>query len=198
MKDPYKILDMPEDADFDSLKAKYEELKAKYGEERFLPGEEGAQGALKLTELEDAWSIIESRHREAEDEQKYGTGFDGVRSLILEKRYDEAQQRLDAMPKRDGEWHYYQSIIYYKREWLNDCYTHLKEAVRLCPDNQTYKDSLAKLSKKLANPEIPPEQLGGTGAGGQAGPAVGNCLGDCCTTLCCIECLSLPCRMCGG
>lgn len=197
MKDPYEILDLPQDSDFEVLKQRYEELKKKYGEERFLPGEQGAEGAKKLTELEDAWSIIAEKQRVKEDESRYGVGFEAVKKLILEKKYDEAQARLDAMNNRDGEWHYYQAILYYKREWLNDSYTHLKEAVRLSPDNQQYKDSLAKMSQTIGNGNVPPSQLGGINNGIQDSSPAYNCLSNCCSALCCMECLSLPFRCCG-
>ncbi|MBE5730543.1 MAG: hypothetical protein E7350_01150 [Clostridiales bacterium] len=190
---PYEILNMTEDADFEALKARYEELKAVYGEERFLPGEEGAEGARKLTQLEDAWRIILDKKKVKDDEEKYGTGYAYVEEMVKANRYDDAQARLDAVSNRDGEWHYYQALVYYKREWLNDSLTHLEEAVRLSPDNVKYRDSLAKMKQVLGNSRIPPEDLGARpGVNGNA-YAGGNCLNDCCTALCCAECLSMCC-----
>lgn len=188
---------MPEDSSFESLKERYEELKAKYGEERFLPGEQGAEGAKKLTELEDAWAIISARQAEKEEEQKYGVGYSAVEALIKEHDYDGAQHRLDAITPRDGEWHYYQALIYYKREWMVDCKTHLQEAVRLDPNNEKYRSTLAKLIQKMGNPETPPEQLGDN-VGGNRSYTAGNCLSNCCSTLCCLECMMAPFRCCGG
>lgn len=191
MFNPYEVLNMPEDAEFDSLKAKYDELKAIYGEERFLPGEQGAEGAKKLTELEDAWRIICDKKRAKEDEEKFGTGYVAVENMIKAGDYDGAQARLDAINNRDGEWHYYQAIVYYKREWLNDSFTHLKEAVRLSPDNQKYKESLLKMTQVLGSSKTPPSQLGNGANEGMQGNAAGNCLNSCCTALCCLECLSM-------
>ncbi len=195
MRNPYEVLGMTEGSSYEELKAKYEELKAEYGEERFLPGDEGAAGAKKLNELEDAWRIIEDARREKEDEQKYGVGYSAVEQLVKQGKYDEAQARLDAINEHDGEWHYYQALVFYKREWLNDCYAHLKEAVRLSPQNTKYKESLAKMSQVLGNAQTPPSQLGDGQAGANA--ARGNCLSDCCTALCCMDCMSMFCRCCG-
>lgn len=196
MKDPYEILNMTEGSDYEALESRYNELKRKYGEERFLPGEQGAEGARKLTELEDAWRIIVEKKKEKDDFEKYGTGYSYVEQLIKEKKYDEAQQRLDSMSYRDAEWHYYQALVFYKREWMNDCYTHLKEAARLDPDNAKYKDTINKLLQKMANAKTPPEQLGENNQGMQ-GNVAGNCLNSCCSALCCMECLSMPFRCCG-
>lgn len=194
MRTPYEVLNMSEDSDYDSLKARYDELKAVYGEERFLPGEQGAEGARKLTELEDAWRIIADKQREKEEEEKYGVGYAAIEKMVLAKDYDGAQARLDAINQRDGEWHYYQALVYYKREWINDSYTHLKEAVRLSPDNQKYKDSLNKMTQVLGNSQTPPSQLGNGPSDGMQANAAGNCLSNCCTALCCIECMSMCCR----
>lgn len=190
---PYEILNMSEDADFEALKARYEELKAVYGEERFLPGEKGAEGARKLTQLEDAWRIILDKKRVKDDEEKYGNGYAYVEQMVKAKRYDDAQARLDSISNRDGEWHYYQALVYYKREWLNDSLTHLEEAVRLSPDNVKYRDSLAKMKQVLGSSHVPPEDLGARRGTNGTVYAGGNCLNDCCTALCCAECLSMCC-----
>lgn len=190
---PYQILNMPEDSDFDALKARYEQLKDEYGEKRFLPGDEGAQAASMLTELEFAWRIILEKKKQKDDEQKYGVGYGYVEQMVKEKKYDEAQERLDAIKDRDGEWHYYQALVYYKREWMNDCLTHLQEAVRLSPDNEKYKDSLAKMQQVLGSDKVPPQDLKGE-QGMQGSYATGSCLNTCCTTLCCMECMNLCCR----
>ncbi len=196
MKSPFEVLSMPEDASFDELKVRYEQLKAQYGEERFLPGEQGAEGAGKLTELEDAWAVIFARQEEKEAEAKYGTGYAAVEKLVKEHDYDGAQTRLDAMVKRDAEWHYYQALVYYKREWMGDCKTHLSEAVRLDPGNKKYRDALNKLIQIMGNPQTPSSSLG-TNANGSQNYAAGNCLSNCCTTLCCLECMMAPFRCCG-
>lgn len=197
MRSPYEVLSIPEDSSFDDAKAKYEQLKAVYGEERFLPGEAGAEGAKKLTELEDAWAVINARHEEKEKEAKYGSGFTAVERLVKERDYDGAQSVLDAMTNRNAEWHYYQALVYYKREWMVDCKTHLGEAVRLDPDNKKYRDSLERLIRVMGNPQTPPSSLGENQGGVQTYSA-GNCLSNCCTTLCCLECMMAPFRCCGG
>ncbi|MBR2970547.1 MAG: hypothetical protein IKC48_01980 [Clostridia bacterium] len=190
---PYEILNMSEDADFETLKARYEKLRAVYGEERFLPGEEGAEGARKLTQLEDAWRIILDKKRIKDDEEKYGMGYAYVEQMVKASRYDDAQARLDSISNRDGEWHYYQALVYYKREWLNDSLTHLEEAVRLSPNNEKYRDSLAKMKQVLGSSQTPPEDLGARQGVNGSTYVGGNCLNNCCTALCCAECLSMCC-----
>ncbi|MFR6640254.1 MAG: hypothetical protein ACLUSP_01965 [Christensenellales bacterium] len=40
---------------------------------------------------------------------------------------------LDSINDRDGQWHYYQSIVYYKREWLTESKRQLEEAIACDP-----------------------------------------------------------------
>ena len=117
MKNPYQILGMEPDATFEELEARYNELKAEYGEGRFAPGEEGAEAARKLTELENAWREITSNNAKAE---KYdgSVDYEYIERLIKDGRFDDAQTVLDSITDRGAEWHYYQSFIYYQRDWL--------------------------------------------------------------------------------
>ena len=40
------------------------------------------------------------------------------------------------MTVREGEWHYFQSIVYYKREWLTESKKQLESAVECDHGNQ--------------------------------------------------------------
>ena len=87
MKDPYSVLGLTPDASEEELKAKYEALKAEYGEQRFKAGEEGNEGAKKLTELEAAWSLISSDLSKKEAKEKFGDGDYGeIDDLIKRAR----------------------------------------------------------------------------------------------------------------
>lgn len=192
MKNPYEILGMDENSSFEELQARYEQLKAEYSEGRFKSGEEGADAARKLTELENAWQDIKSRQVVAEAVD--GTGGDDfayVDKLIKEQKYDEAQAVLDSMTVREGEWHYFQSIIYYKREWLTECKKQLEAAVACDPDNTKYKTALEKLNMVIGNANVDPRSLGQDRVGPdpvqmQQGDMLSNCcLAYCLTSLCC-------------
>lgn len=196
MKNPYEILGLSEEASFDELQKRYEELKAEYGEGRFQPGEAGNEAARKLNELEQAWYDIQSKREAAEAKKESGgSDFAYVDKLIKEQKYDEAQAELDAMTVREGEWHYFQSIVYYKREWLTESKKQLEAAVECDPDNQKYKTALEKLNIVIGNAQTDPRTLGSdTIAGGDdpnlAAQQQGDFLSSCClayclTSLCC-------------
>ena len=159
MKNPYQILGLDQSATFAEMEERYNELKAEYSEGRFAPGEEGAEAARKLTELENAWREIMSRNVEVE---KYdgAVDYEYIEKLIKDGRFDDAQTVLDSITDRGAEWHYYQSIIYYQRDWLSESKKQLLDAVNLDPDNKKYLAALDRLNEVIGNMKTNPQNLG--------------------------------------
>ena len=163
MRDPYEVLGISRNSDPDALKARYEELKAKYGEQRFEDGERGNEGARLLSELESGWAIIQ------QDLKSGGNNVTGdyakIENYIRSGDSDAAPRELDAVPSRDGKWHYYQSIIFYKRDWLSESRSQLVIAVQMEPNNSKYRESLRKLDMVMGNAGVNPNDMGRTQQG---------------------------------
>lgn len=170
----YEILGVSEFATDAEITEKYNQLKAKYSEDRFLPGEAGNNAAQMLQVVENAYeNIMMDRKAPAKSEQKaeeftqsYYTNVDpyaqeerktysdkpmysDVDELIKAGKIDEAQQRLDDYSDRLAEWHYMQAVIYYKKNWGNECKKQLEIAMTKDPDNQKYKTTHEKLCKEM-------------------------------------------------
>ena len=99
---------------------------------------------------------------------------------------------LDSMTVREGEWHYFQSIIYYKREWLSECKKQLEAAIACDLNNFKYKTALEKLNMVIGNANVDPRTLGKDNINQeqmqmqQQGDMLSNCcLAYCLTSLCC-------------
>ncbi|MCH5155070.1 MAG: hypothetical protein J1F69_00540 [Clostridiales bacterium] len=208
MKDPYKVLGLDKSADPELLQSKYNELRDLYGEQRFRSGEEGNEGARKLQELEEAWVLISADLKRDTVNQNTNVGFSAVDELIRQGKYDEAQDMLDSIQDRSGEWHYMQAIIFYKREWLTDSKTQLEMALREDPNNSKYRASLDKLNLAMGGPQPQQNRPQQNQSGNNYGPYnnqppyndygggqpqdMSNCLSTCC----CAYCLSdLLCNM---
>ena len=219
MKTPYEVLGLSKDSSREDLEKRYNELKKEYGEGRFLTGEAGMQSARNLHELEIAWQDILEELKVSEaiggkEEVKAeeigvqsstsASVFAYIDTLIKEKKYDEAQRRLDDITDRNGEWHYLQSRVYYYREWLMESKKHLTLAVQADPTNEKYKNALDKMETIMGNKNADPRFVN-DGNGQQAGGQYyeqnrqGGCnLLECCTTYClvstCCDCCALGCR----
>lgn len=213
MKDPYGVLGLDRSASPEKLKAKYEELHALYGEQRFKSGEEGNEGARKLQELEEAWVLISANIERDSAAAAFDGDYGKIDELIRNGKYNEAQDMLDGIQDRKGEWHYMQAIVFYKREWLTEAKTQLEMALREEPNNEKYRSSLDKLNMAINGTPInnggernQDSAYGNNGGNNNPPPYVeqpqgqpadmSNCLSSCCCAYCLTDCLCNAMRCC--
>lgn len=197
----YKILGVSETATNEEIKEKYFALREKYLEERFLEGEAGNNAAKKLTEVENAYNEIMSFRAQYSGFESKSQLFNEIDDAIRSGDLRLAQEKLDLFDERNGEWHYYQSVIFYKKNWINESKKQLEIALQCDPDNEKYKNALNKINEKITNsgrvnpnwnqsgnatPESdaePVQQMGGEG-----------CLQWCCDMLICNMLLNCCCN----
>ena len=145
----YKILGAdPSDSD-EVILEKYQALKQKYQEERFLEGEVGNNAAKMLTEIDIAYNEIKSFRKEQSVEGQTSEAFSSVVAAINGGNLTLAQTLLDDFNERDAEWHYYQSVIFYKKNWINESKKQLEIAISMNPNEQKYKNALNKINERV-------------------------------------------------
>ncbi len=141
------------------------------------------------------------------DEFSFGGESDGDHEAYYRKIEDqikadnltEAQQLLDDMNERTAEWHYLQSIVYYKKNWYLESKKQLQFALNMEPDNKKYKNSLDKLTKIMSSKTINPEKFtsrdssesrSSASYGAGNGTCTGTWCGDVCLANMCCNCMS--------
>lgn len=209
-KNPYLILGVSEDATFAELQDAYSKLQNKYKADRFLEGDAGAEAIKKLEEVEWAYNECQRLLHERATINDSTKVYEDVSRLIKEDKVIEAQSKLDSIDTRDAEWHYYQSIVYYKKKWLSDSKTQLEICVNMEPNNTKYSEALNRLNQDMAqsdpfvnnqtaNAQYDNQQQ--QNRGGYTEPEMNNagrnadaCCNTCCTLWCCDSC----CECCGG
>ena len=144
-----EILGLSEGATIEEVKEKYQELKVKYSEERFLDGEAGNEAARMLNKIEVAYQELCVEFDEMAGDGKRGNAYEQVDELIRNNKLNEAQQMLDAFNERPAEWHYMQSVVFYKKSWINESKKQLEIAMHMEPDNEKYRSSYEKLMQKI-------------------------------------------------
>ena len=128
MNNPFEFFGLDNTVDRQTLDNRYNELKAEFKEKRFLEGEEGEQAARNL-------GYIEVYYEQAVDyiaKRDVGNNesiYVAVENLIRSGDLAGAQRKLDEISARDGEWHYLQSIIYYKQNWFLESKKQLEFAI---------------------------------------------------------------------
>lgn len=190
MREYYKILGVDPSATDEEVKSAYKILKEKYQKERFLEGEAGNEAARNLTRLENAYAeIMEARNFNTYESKVQD--FSEVVNYIKSGQLNLAQEKLDGFSDRTAEWHYLQSVIYYKKNWINESKKQLEIAMEMDPDNGKYKDAYLKFNMRnsyqnqfnsgnATYQNVNDRQMGGDAC---------STMADCCTTWCCIQLL---------
>ena len=123
--------------------------------------------------------------------------FDEVERLIHAGDLTGAQTALDQYNDRTAHWHYLQSVIFYKKNWVNESKKQLEIAISMDPKNAKYADSYIKLKQKI---EFNDQQFrsGYTNYYGQQNqqPQMGGTDDQCCSFCATWCCMNLMCNMC--
>jgi len=159
-----ELLGLEEGATAEDIKAAYQALREKYLEERFMDGEVGNNAAEMLTKIETAYSELMTELKESASDDGENS-FARVEQLIKDGNLQEAQRVLDAFNERGGQWHYLQSVVFYRKNWMNESKKQLEIAIQLEPDNAKYKEAYRKLTDKI-NYDANANNASGAGNGG--------------------------------
>lgn len=148
--DPFVILGISKDSSQSEILEAYKTKRAYYQEHVFDEGDQGAQAARMLGQLDDAYQqAMELSHESATVSGEGESSFESVRDSIRNKDVEGAQRALDEISYRGAEWHYYQSIVFYEKNWLNDSKKQLEMAIQMDPSNDKYSRALDNLKKKI-------------------------------------------------
>lgn len=145
----YRLLEVSENATDEEIRASYERLKAKYNEEKWQDGEAGNNAARMLGRLDTAYAEIMEERRESARNTSGASSFEEVSAAIKSGDLARAQTLLDDFNERSAEWHYLQSIVFYKKNWMNESKKQLEIAMQLEPDNEKYKETYRKLCDRI-------------------------------------------------
>lgn len=203
-----EILGLSEGATAEEIKTAYEQLKSKYLEERFSDGEKGNNAAKMLTKIETAYNELMDELNESASADDGGESFRKVEELLRAGNIAEAQHVLDGFNERPAQWHYLQSVVFYRKNWINESKKQLEIAIQLDPSNDKYKEAYRKLNERINTNEQQNAQ-NARGEGNQSqysgqnmntpgpqdqmgGNFCANCI-DCCYTYMCLSCMCDAC-----
>ena len=194
-----ELLGLSEGATADEITAAYEAKRAKLLEDRFLDGEEGNKAAKMLTKIEVAYNELMAELNENVTSADGGASYTRVEELIKAGDIQEAQRVLDSFNERTAYWHYLQSVVFYRKNWINESKKQLEIAIQLEPNNDHFKEAYKKLNDKInydsraAGSQYSGETMTSVSSQEQMGGGFcANCL-DCCYTYLCVSCLCNSC-----
>lgn len=204
-----ELLGLAEGATQEQVEEAYAALRAKLLEDRFLDGEAGNEAARKLTKIQVAYDELLSEFAELDKgfgESGEGSAFSKVEELIKSGDLAEAQRLLDGFNERGAQWHYLQSVVFYRKNWVNESKKQLEIAMRLDGENPKYKEAYEKLNEKIAydasqqgaNAEnqqsaYSGQDMNGAYSDNQMGGSFCSSCVECCALNACINCLCSGC-----
>lgn len=146
-----ELLGLTDPATAEQIDEAYTALRTKLLEDRFLDGEAGNEAAKMLTKIETAHDELLSELAEMQESENLGSGdmFAKVEELIRAGNIDEAQRALDTFNERGAQWHYLQSVVFYRKNWINESKKQLEIAIKLDGENDKYKQAYKKLNDKI-------------------------------------------------
>lgn len=198
-KNPFMILGISEDCTQNELFDAYKEMRNKYSDLRFAEGQVGTDACAKLEEIEFAYreanEILRSRYNVAYT----GNNLIDAENAIKAGNPEEAQNILDNCQERTGQWHYLQSVLFYKKNWTSDALKQLEFACALEPNNAKYAEAKQNMINKMNegnakqstsyyrnNNSDNTQRSYSREAGNTGHRGVSAC--DCCSSLICADC----------
>ena len=194
MRDPYEVLGVSQNSSDEEIKRAYRNLARKYHPDNYQDNPLADLAEEKMKEINEAYDLITKTRSgggsynsgyssgSAYQRQNYGSGsaeLAQVRQYINAGDIDTAEQILQGIAQKSGEWYFLMGSIAYRRGWLDEARQNYQIACRMDPGNMEYRQALNMM------------QQGGYGYDSRM--AGSQCDGmDCCTTLMCLNCL------CGG
>ncbi len=199
-KQYYELLGVSEDATDEQIEAQYKALKQKYAEEQWQDGAAGTNAAKMLNKLDVAYEEIMTERKEKAQNTDGASAYAEIGEALRANDLTKAQRLLDAFNERGAEWHYLQSVVFYKKSWINESKKQLEIAMKIDPANEKYREAYQKVNARAdyqsqnggatnTNPNMQPvdNQMGNS--------TCSNCI-SCCYAYLCVDCLFSMCFGC--
>lgn len=192
MTDPYKVLGVTRNSTDDEIKKAYRALARKYHPDNYQDSNLSDLAEEKMKEINEAYDRIQAERsgKGASSGSSY-TGststdsrFYEIRTMINQRRYSEAEIRLDSMSNsdRNAEWNFLKACVLVQRGHFFDAQKYMETACYMDPDNLEYRNMRAQMNSRA----------GGFGQRYNSGYNTTNA-SDCdictvCQTLYCMDC----------
>lgn len=160
MRNPYEILGIREGASVEEIRKAYKELVRKYHPDQYRNNPLSDLAEEKLKEINEAYDYLMKKMESGrgssgrrQEEPRYGNNrdntdrglYDQARIYVNMGNTAAAEEILNRISFRGGEWYYLRGLIFMRRGWYNEAVTCLKTAVDMEPTNFEFRDALARV-----------------------------------------------------
>lgn len=167
MKNPYEVLGVKEGASEEEIKKAYRELVKKYHPDQYRDNPLEKLAEEKLREINEAYDyLMKSGFSKTGRSSSYGSNdyrnnnhyggyggsdsnreiFQRIRMNINSGNIGAAEELLSRASVRNAEWYYLKGLIFLRRGWYNEAYSHIQTAVNMEPTNFEYRAALGRFN----------------------------------------------------
>lgn len=163
MKNPYEVLGIKEGSSEEEIKRAYREMVKKYHPDQYQNNPLSKLAEEKLREVNEAYDyLMKNAAPGYESGQRSGSGrnntgwsgqnsqnsdfYNQVKSHINTGNIHVAEEMLDRSGNRTAAWFYLKGLIFARRGWYDEAYTHIQRAVTMDPTNYEYRSALNSMN----------------------------------------------------
>ena len=205
MSNPYEVLGVSQNASDEEIKAAYTALVKKYHPDKYQNNPLADLAEEKLQEINEAYDVLMKGRAGGGSGSWSGTwasdsgrGYAGgsnsrasgssdyyaVRQAIDRGDFIGAEQMLIHAPMRDAEWFFLSGVLSYRKGWIDDGISNLRQAIDMDPNNFEYQRVYQQM---IAQGSMYKNRSDGQGY---------NRSDDCCANCCTFYCLTSWCSPC--
>ncbi len=160
MRNPYEVLGIREGASESEVKRAYRELVKKYHPDQYRDNPLSDLAETKLKEINEAYDYImknqsnSQRARSNNDTwSSSGSSYtqrddeivNRIKSLIQMGELGQAENLLNSFKFKNAAWYYLKGLIFVKRGWYDEGFSHIQNAVNMEPNNFEYREALNRM-----------------------------------------------------
>lgn len=165
MKNPYEVLGINEGASEEEIKRAYRELVKKYHPDQYMDNPLSKLAEEKLRDINEAYDyLMKNGSYKGGDSYSHGWGqsqkssgsyrggsdeagvFNQVRVNINNGNINAAEEILNRSLNKNAEWYYLKGLIFMRRGWYDEAFTHVQAAVNMDPANFEYRNTLLRMN----------------------------------------------------
>ncbi len=168
MNNPYEVLGIKEGASEEEIKRAYREQVKKYHPDQYQDNPLSSLAEEKLKELNEAYDYLMKNAGPRKETSSYNRSssynngkswnsqgdndfFNQVKVHVNSGNIKVAEDMLNGYSNRTAPWYYLKGLIFMRKGWYDEAYSHIQTAVNMDPSNFEYRNALNRMNTQNNN-----------------------------------------------